>query len=360
MRGSENMGIDGNKKHTLTGREKARIAGFLALLLVLIAIASALMRPALWFDRKLIQNRNARAAQMRGQAEDTIDIMNLGDSLSLSSYSPVELWKERGYTSFNIGMDGLRMIEAVYAVEEACSRQKPVCLMMEALPLLRYERKTEMQETVSMPLYHTFDFLRFHSIWKKAVEEPGIMIYHRGYIVNGKSRPYEGPADYMTDRPMDDHYKTAVPAFNRFLFRRIHAFCRKNGITLVLYSAVSPENYNLPRKEVLEAFAREENVPYIDLNDYADEMGIDWSAHTSDGGDHLNVYGAALNTLFLTERVQETTGLTFTDHRGDDRFRDWEEEVPAYEQLVEDMRGKNFADVRKELEKQKEAEEKGQ
>ncbi len=338
-------------KSSLFHRESVRITGFLAVLVLLLAIASAMMDPEGWFDTGLLQNRNARAAEIREQPAYTIDIMNLGDSLSTSDFTPMELWKQRGYTSFNIGADGIRMTESRFALEDACRRQKPRYLLMETLQLLRYDEGMDRQMVLSQRLYHTFDFLKFHSIWKKLIEPPGDLIYHRGYVVNGRSRPYEGPADYLTDREIDDQYHEEVSDFNRTWFRKMKRFCDRNGIVLVLYSAPSPEIYNLPRIRAVQAFAQEEQVTYIDLNEYTEEMGLDWSTDTTDRGDHLNVCGAAKSTVFLLDKMEELRAGEdgpLTDHRGDSAYRDWEEELPAYEQLVRDMEGKSFSDVRRE------------
>ena len=59
--------------------------------ILLIEIASAMMTPEKWFDEKLIQDRNARSIQLMEEPENTIDILNIGDSLSTAGYSPMEL-----------------------------------------------------------------------------------------------------------------------------------------------------------------------------------------------------------------------------------------------------------------------------
>ena len=356
--------------HALTWADARRIAAFGLLFVLLLTLFSKLMQPTKWFDAQRLQNRNARIAQMMEQKEDTIEIMNIGDSLSLTGFNPMELWKGKGYAAFNIGADGIRMSEAVYAVEEACAAQHPKYLLMESLPLLRYSNKSDMQMLISQPLYHRFPFLKYHSIWKTVIDGPGNKIYHRGYLVNARTDPYLGEADYLTDRRIKDTYVAQVPALNRWYFRRIHRFCEQRGITLILYSMPSPEIYNLPRVELMQAFAGEEGVPYIDLNRHVAEIGIDWAADTSDAGDHLNVYGSRKATLYLAGCLEELAGggeagalagseagttdtagesgaafPPLTDHRADPAYQDWNEEIPAYDALVEKMKGKNFGDL---------------
>ena len=128
------------------------MALFGVILLIILVGASALMNPTKWFDEKLIQDRNARTVQMMEQPAHTIDIMNIGDSLSTAGFTPMELWRQQGFTSFNIGADGLRMAEAYYALIEDCREQEPKYLLVESLLLFRYATGQDLQMVLSQPL----------------------------------------------------------------------------------------------------------------------------------------------------------------------------------------------------------------
>ena len=161
-----------------------KIILFGAVFLLLLTLISSMMTPVEWFDDFRVQNRNARITQMMKQDPQTIDILNMGDSLSLSSLTPMELWREKGYTSFSIGADGIRMPEAYYTIIEAAENQSPKYLMLETLLLFRYNDKQDMQMLISQPLYHRFTYLKYHSIWKPFIEGRGVKIYHKGYLIN--------------------------------------------------------------------------------------------------------------------------------------------------------------------------------
>ena len=331
-----------------------KIILFGVILLALIIAASAMMNPTKWFDEKLIQNRNSRAIQMMEQKENTIDIMNIGDSLSTAGFTPMELWRQQGYTSFNIGADGLRMAEAYYSVIEACEKQNPKYLMIESLYMFRYSIGQDMQMVLSQPLYHLFSFLRYHSIWRFEIEGPGVMIYHRGYTVNENVGEYEGDPGYL-DLDLEAGNRMTIPAFNSYYFDRIKEYCDKRGIKIVIYSMPSASNYNWERISEVEAFAKEKGVDYVDLNQIADRIGIDWEMDTNDGGDHMNLTGAIKVTTFFGEYFREKGDLT--DHRGDSRYSDWDSELVEYDRLVEEMEGKSFQDIWQE-QKDKEWDEK--
>ena len=236
-----------------------KIILFGAVFLLLLTLISSMMTPVEWFDDFRVQNRNARITQMMKQDPQTIDILNMGDSLSLSSLTPMELWREKGYTSFSIGADGIRMPEAYYTIIEAAENQSPKYLMLETLLLFRYNDKQDMQMLISQPLYHRFTYLKYHSIWKPFIEGRGVKIYHKGYLINRTVNAYKGEADYM-NRNLGGRMN--VPDFNRRYFRMIKKFCDERNIKIILYSIASPKNYNWERVNNLTAFAQEEGVEY--------------------------------------------------------------------------------------------------
>ena len=330
-----------------------KMALFGVILLIILVGASALMNPTKWFDEKLIQDRNARTVQMMEQPAHTIDIMNIGDSLSTAGFTPMELWRQQGFTSFNIGADGLRMAEAYYALIEDCREQEPKYLLVESLLLFRYATGQDLQMVLSQPLYHTFSFLKYHNIWKAPIEGEGIMIYHRGYTINENVGEYEGEDEYL-DLDLKEG-RVDISAFNRFYFDRIKEFCDERGIEIILYSMPSASNYNWDRINAVKSFAEEKGVKYIDLNQKADEIGIDWEWDTNDGGDHMNLSGAIKVVTYFGKYFRENSNLT--DHRNDPNYSDWDKELIEYDELVKEMDGKSFSDIWQEK-KDKEWDEK--
>ena len=326
-----------------SGKSIVKLILFGGITLLLLVIASAMMKPTKWFDEKLIQDRNARTVQMMEQPDNTIDVLNLGDSLSTAGFSPMELWRDQGYTSFNIGADGMRMNEAYYAVVEACEKQSPKYLMIESLVLFRYAMGQDLQMLLSQPLYHRFAFLKYHNIWKSLVEEKGLMTYYRGYTINENVWEYDGEEDYLDLDINDPNSKMSISAFNGLIFDRIKRFCDERGIEIIIYSMPSAKNYNQVRIDAMQSFADEKGVTYIDLNERSDELGIDWDLDTNDGGDHMNLNGARKVVKYFGNYFREK--LSLTDHRGDPGYSDWDEELVEYDKLVKEMDGKRYLDI---------------
>lgn len=330
-------------------RNACKVIGFGVIFLVLLTLASAAIDPVKLFEDKRIQDRNARITQMKAQTPYSIDVMNIGDSLSQSGFSPMELWREKGYTSFNIGQDGILMPEAYYSVIEACEKQNPKYLFMETLPLFRHDKHPDRQILLSAPLYHRFDFLKYHSVWKTYIEGRGVRTYHKGYLINRIISDYKVKPDYM-DRDLGDS-RIEVPRYNRLWFNRIRNFCNKRGIQIVLYSMPSPHNYNRERINNARKFAEVEGLLYIDMNENRSELGIGTNGYYSDGGDHLNLNGAECVAAYLGEFLENEGKLE--DHRPDAAYKDWNEELVEYDRLVEEMKGISFQQVHERRRKER-------
>ena len=331
-------------------RNAGKVLLFGSLFLAMLTVLSACVNPTKWFDDMRIQDRNARITQMMEQRPESVDILNLGDSLSQSAFTPMELWRQKGYTSFNIGMDGILMPEAYYTLVEACEKQKPKYLLMETLPLFRLSEKQDMQILLSQPLYHRFAFLKYHNLWKSFVEGRGVRIYHKGYLINRIARRYKPDYDYM-NQTLKSADRTEIPEFNRLWFDRILRDCERRGIRVILYSLPSPVNYNWARVRSAEALAGEYGIVYVDLNTRTEELGIRLKGDFSDKGDHLNLDGAVKVTGFLGEYLAEKGDLA--DHRQEKAFADWEKELPQYDHLADEMEGISFYHVKQRQKREK-------
>ena len=77
------------------------------------------------------------------EQKDSIDMLVLGDSESMTSISPMELWKSVGITSYICGQSGQRISESYYMLKHALDYQSPqvvrihriVCAVLSAIQL---------------------------------------------------------------------------------------------------------------------------------------------------------------------------------------------------------------------------------
>ena len=111
---------------------------------------------------------------------------------------------------------------------------------------------------------------------------------------------------------------------------KITKLCKDNGIELVLIKAPSlyPYWYN-EYDEQIRNYAEENDIAFYNLKNNVEEIGIDYSADTYDGGLHLNLNGATKLSKFFAKLLKENYNLT--DCRGDSLY---EQKLEEYKEFI--------------------------
>ena len=287
---------------------------------ILLEIFCVLFDGGYWFEKKFIYDRNARLAAFELEQKDQIDVLNIGDSLSTTSLAPMELYRDYGYTSYNLGQDLQTPVESYYALKTALKTQPIKVVLYEAHNLFSESLKTD------------FPFLRFHYVWLKYWKPRSIRHYFKGFLVNDGHDGYTGGEYYdwgSTERHWINKYYVAV-------LKRTVELCRRKGIAFVLYSAPSPVCYHtISLHNTLADLADELGVPYLDANYDRDQIEMDWKTDTHDCGDHLNLSGSRKMTNYLADYLASSTDLP--DHRNDPDFQNWTDLWDPYSKEIIQM-----------------------
>lgn len=314
-----------------------KIFAFGILLAVLLAAAGIFLNPGKWFLNGMIKDRNARDAEITTIQKDCIDIYNIGNSLAMVGISPMDLWKEQGYTSFNLCKGAAKTSEAYYLLKHGLHYQHPRLVLIESNMLFRSDDPLEdMGTAVSEFFQYYFPFCRYHNLWQAAGIDPSIREYYMGYLISEHIMPYTGDPDYL--KPTDE--KKKIRYMSTYYMDRILQLCEKNDIEVILYSLCSPKCYDTTRLNAVSEYANTRGLTYIDLNRNWQEIGIDWSHDTRDEGDHLNEYGVAKVTTYLGHYLADN--LELTDHRGDPAYSSWDTLYEAYLQTLVKMEGVSY------------------
>lgn len=131
-----------------------------------------------------------------------------------------------------------------------------------------------------------------------------------GSILRCGIQAYE-KEDYMLEAEQKEEMPPTVVNY----MENIIKLCEENKAKLLLLGTPSPANYNYRRHNSIDAYAKEHNLEYLDMNMKLKEVGIDWNTDTLDKGDHLNLSGARKVTQYLGEFLDKQYGLP--DHRGE-------------------------------------------
>ena len=262
------------------------------------------------------------------EPENTIDVLVLGDSELYSCLVPLQIWEEHGITTYTCGTSDQKLYQTESYLSRFFETQSPKLVILETNVLYR-----DYSTTDRIP--HAFEeflpLLRYHDRWKNLTTEDltqpirftGIQ-RDKGYLYLTDIQPAD-PTGYMAYTDEID----PISSKNKEALEKIYAFCQEHGAQLLLLSSPSTANWDYLRHNAVQQLAWDMEIGYIDTNLMPNEIPIDWSLDTRDGGDHLNHDGATKLTLWVGNYLHDT-GL-FTDKRSDSAYAPWNEDLANFQ-----------------------------
>ncbi len=289
--------------------------------------------------------------------ETSHDVLFIGDCEVYESFVPAILWEEYGISSYVRGGAQQLVWHSYYLLKDALRYETPRVVVFNVLALKYGEPQREAYNRMALDgmewssvkveaiqasmtedesfLSYVFPLLRYHSRWSELTREDFIYAFRdkptvsdSGYLMQTAVEPYDPAEDQEPFLP--DSYTLPDAAID-YLDCMV-ALCREKGIELVLIKA--PTNhwkyhwFDEWDEQVVE-YAAKYGLAYYNLIDDADEIGLDMTTDTYDGGVHLNVYGAEKLTRYFGEILKHTVDLP--DRRDDaDMASVWQGRVETY------------------------------
>jgi len=282
------------------------------------------------------------------------DVVFIGDCEVYEGFTPATLWEEYGISSYVRGSAQQLAWHSYYLLEETLQYETPKAVVFNVLSLKYGEPQNEaynrmtldgmrwsfpkvraifasMTEEESAASY-LFPLLRFHSRWKELSAEDWQYLFRRDKVSHNGYLMQTGVLPKTSDRegiPLADY---TLPATSMEYLDRMRKLCEEKGVELILIK--SPTNnwkyyWYGQWDDQIRAYAEEHDLAYYNFIGLDDEIGIDWSTDTYDGGVHLNVYGAEKLTSYFGD-------LLIREHGFESRLDDaalcgiWQEKLTAY------------------------------
>ena len=284
------------------------------------------------------------------EEENSLDVLFLGNSDVYRGVSPIEIYKNTGITSYNYVASGERIWTGYYLLLEALERQEPNVIVLNVDGIFSSSHS-------SFANYRkAFDNMKFGKNKIRAINDEAfdfnfvkrvsfylpIFNYHSRYSELNKNdfkyafsklhNSYKG-LDMTTVRVAPsktfdvDGAKISDKAME--YLNKIKDECAKREIELVLMWLPSLDSYSKERGKVIAGYALENSLPFLDLNLNYKSFGLDFNEDSSDGGDHLNVYGAEKVSKYLGEYLVKN--YSFSKH--DKSVIDvWDRDVKIYDE----------------------------
>lgn len=298
---------------------------FLITLALLLAGTSFLVQPKTYeaYDILAVE-RKTRA--MTSEPENSLDVLFMGDSESCDVYSPVQLWGEQGFTSYNTGSRAQRISDTYAILQEELKRQSPKLVVIEVNNVFV---KDTLYNTTDLTEEFTEQMLaitHYHSFYK-LFQIPEI-IYGmnteyakastlKGFWYRKNTVAYTGRKDYMNASTKE---ATIADGPKEYLTKMV-ALAKSKGAQVLLIASPSPKNWTEGKSLAISEWAKENGETFLDLNELVSEMGIDWNTDSLDRGDHVNFAGTLKINSYLGPVLKENYQLT--DHRDDDAYQSW-------------------------------------
>lgn len=302
------------------------------------AVAAALMCAVLALASHVVMPKNNQAAfgqidaaanGVLGERADSLDVLFVGDSETYHSFSPLQMWGERGIASYVCATSAQRLPYTRTLLCRALTRQRPRIVVLETHCIFA---GFDGEDEALRALKDLFPVFEYHNRWKSLTPgditgsvrftwtDPlkGFTLKSATEVRAADASGYMAPSSELED----------LPARNRRVLEDIKAICDAHGAKLVLVSTPSTVNWSMPKHNRMVAVARELGVDYWDLNTGDTKVDIDWQTETCDGGDHLNLSGAQKVSSRMAALLSETYRVP--DHREDDAYSDWDEAYTSY------------------------------
>jgi len=295
------------------------------------------------------------------EPKNSLDVVFMGNSDVYRGVSPIVLWDEYGIVSYNYVSSGQRMWTAYYMMEEALKYQKPKLIVLNMDSSFNESQSSESNyrkafdnmkfgvnkiKAITDPVFknsknemlsYIFPITRYHSRWseleeidfKKAFENEKFS--YKGMDVTIEQKAYEDGYSYMNK---DDSKEKIEENCNKYLNKMIE-LCKSNNIELLLIELPSAESWSKDLSDRTQEFADEHNLTFLDLNLHGDEFEFDWQTDTSDGGDHLNVYGATKVSKYLGNYIRQNYNIP--DRRDDENYAEWYKDSEKYHKDIEEL-----------------------
>lgn len=276
---------------------------------------------------------DAFANGVMGEPANSIDVLFLGDSEAFSSFSPLQMWDERGIASYVCATSAQRLCYTRTLLLRALENQSPRTVALETNCIFASFGPAAAVKRTAQDIFPVFEY---HDRWKSLRPEDFLGTVRHTWTDELKGfrlrKPRKVVAADATGHMAPSDAVAELPALNRLYLEDIARICREHGARLVLVSVPSTKNWSTARHNRMVQVASELGVDYHDLNTGDELVAVDWSQDTYDGGDHLNLAGAQKVSAAVGRMLSERYAAP--DRRGDEAYASWDDALARYRERL--------------------------
>lgn len=303
-----------------------KIISFAAIIMIIITVLSAAIDPS--STNAGMEKKDKVMIELNNEQENSIDVFVLGDSEAYRSITPLEMYRDYGFTTYVSASPAQKTYQTYEMLSSILENQTPkVCILDTNHFFTEYTHIASVLPKIEA----AFPIFKYHNIWK-SVFAPS---YEYDETVTNSYKGYRYTSDV---KPVKIKQNTEPTDKSRTLSRdnldyidSIIELCDKNDIQLIFISSPSVKNWNYEKHNAIKKLAENKDIPFIDFN-LEESVNIDWTTDTFDRGDHLNYSGAHKITAYIGSYLNENYDLP--DHRKDEYYSSWEKALKSYSKSV--------------------------
>lgn len=285
------------------------------------------------------------------------DVIFLGDCEVYANFSPMELYRNYGITAYIRGTPQQLVWMSYYVAEETFRYETPRVLVFNVNAMRCSEPVSEAYNRLTIDgmrwsgskagiilasmteeerfLSYVFPILRYHSRFDKLTGEDF------AYLFQVKDNTFNGYQLHTETVPAGSLPVKKVLADYRFgdicweYLDKLRLLCGENGTELVLVKAPSLYPYWYEEyEEQIREYAAAYGLSFYNFVERAEEIGLDFSEDTYDGGYHLNLSGAVKLSRYFGSILTEGHGLE--DRSGDPEVAAvYDKKLQGYDEAIE-------------------------
>ena len=300
---------------------------------LLLSFATALLQPKYMTDLE----EGSFISQYYREAGGH-DVIFIGDCEVYANFSPMEMYRHRGITSYVRGTSQQLIWQSYHVLEETLTYETPWAVVYnvnamrysepvsEAYNRLTADRMRWSASKVGLItsgmmeeedfLSYVFPILRYHSRFDKLTAEDLQYLLRvkdntwNGYQMNTGIVPMES---LPTKRPLPDYQ------FGDICYEyldKMRKLCESKGVELILIKAPSQYPYWYAEyDQQIRDYAQEHDLEFYNFTEAVEEIGLDFWVDTYDAGLHLNLTGATKMSRYFADILAENHDIP--DHRND-------------------------------------------
>ena len=285
------------------------------------------------------------------------EVIFIGDCEVYANFSPMVMYEEEGIKAYVRGSSQQLIWQSYYILKETLTYEIPKVVVLN-VNSMRYDKessqvseaynrltidnmkwskekieiiKESMTEDETLISY-IFPILRYHSRYDELTSEDFEYLFkdkkntYNGFLVNKNVKPL---GNLPIKRNLTN-YEFSEECYG--YLDKITNLCKENNIKLVLIKAPSLYPYWYDEyDEQMEEYAKQKGIDYYNLVEEIENIGLDYSQDTYDGGLHLNLQGATKLSEYFAKILVENYNLT--NFHGDAVY---DEKLENYKKDIQD------------------------